>query len=93
MYHQCVKERLNQRPIKIPVNHSPFSQGEVNFMETMFYDELEPDSEGPMTRTPGAPILEEEEGGGGTHDLRNRFERKRKRSKPSASGSWECVVE
>ena len=26
-YHQCVKGRLNGRPIRIPANHNPFSQG------------------------------------------------------------------
>ncbi|XP_065623457.1 uncharacterized protein LOC136064917 [Quercus suber] len=62
-YHQCVKERLNGRPVRIPANHNPFSQGEVNFIETTFYDELEPDDESPMPGTPGAPILEKEEGG------------------------------
>ena len=49
-YHQCVKGRLNGRPVRIPANHNPFSQREVNFVETMFYDELEPDDENP---TPG----------------------------------------
>jgi len=38
MYHQCVKRRLNGRPVRIPANHNPFSQGEVNFVETMFYN-------------------------------------------------------
>ena len=33
-------------------------------METMFYDELEPDNESPMPGTPEALVLEEEEGGG-----------------------------
>ena len=47
-YHQCVKGRLNERLLRIPANHNPFSQGEVNFVETMFYDELEPDNESPM---------------------------------------------
>ena len=47
-YHQCVKGRLNERLVRIPANHNPFSQGEVNFVETMFYDELEPDNESPM---------------------------------------------
>ena len=61
-YHQCVKGRLNGRPVKIPANHNPFSQGEVNFVKTMFYDELEPDDESPTPGTPGAPILKEEEG-------------------------------
>ena len=41
MYHQCVKGRLNGKPVRILANHNPFNQGEVNFMETMFYDELE----------------------------------------------------
>ena len=64
-YHQCVKRRLNGRPIRIlPTNHNPFSQGEVNFVETMFYDELKSDNESSMLGTPRAPILEKEEGGG-----------------------------
>ena len=75
-YHQCVKGRLNGRLVRIPANHNPFSQGKVNFVETMFYDVLEPDDESPTPGTLGAPILEEEEGGG-THDLRNLLERKR----------------
>ena len=38
----------------------------------MFYDELELDDESPTPGTLGAPIMEEEEEGGkGTHDLRN----------------------
>ena len=90
-YHQCVKGRLNRRPVRIPTNHNPFSQREVNFVETMFYNELELDNESPMPRTLGAPILEEEEGGG-TRDLRNLLERKRQKREPSSLGSWECVV-
>jgi len=45
--HQCVKERLNGRPIRIPANQNLFNQGEVNFVETMFYNELAPDDEYP----------------------------------------------
>ena len=75
-YHQCVKGRLNGRSIRIPTNSKIFSQGKANFIETMFYDELEPDDESPTTGTLGAPILEEEERGG-THDLRNLLDRKR----------------
>ena len=51
-YYQCVKGRLNGRPVRIPANHNPFSQGEVNFVETMFYDELEPDDESSVPGTP-----------------------------------------
>ena len=61
MYHQCVKGRLNGRPIRILANHNPFSQGEVNFMETMFYNELELDNESPIPGALEAPIMEEEE--------------------------------
>jgi len=39
-YHQCVKGRLNGRLVRIPANHKPFSKGEVNSVETMFYNEL-----------------------------------------------------
>ena len=60
-------------------------------METMFYDELEPDDESPMQGTPGAPVLDEEEGGG-TRDLRNLLERKGQKREHSSLGSQECVV-
>ena len=77
-YHQCIKGRLNRRSVRIPANRNPFSQGEVNFAETIFYDELKPNDESPTPSTLGAPILEEEEEGGkSTHDLRNLQERKR----------------
>ena len=55
-------------------------------METMFYDELEPDDESPTLGNPGAPILEEEEGGD-TRDLRNLLEKKRQKRELSSSGS------
>ena len=91
-YHQCIKKRLNGRPVRIPTNRNLFSQGEVNFVETMFYDELESDDENASAGILGAPILEEEEGGRGTHDLRNLLERKRQKRELSSLGSRECVV-
>ena len=90
-YHQRVKGRLNGRLVRILANYNPFGQEEVNFGETMFYDELEPNNESPMLRTPGAPVLEEEEGRG-TCDLRDLLKRKRQKREPSTSGSWECVA-
>ena len=90
-YHQCVKRRLNGRPVRIPTNPNHFNLGEVNFMETMFYDKLEPDDESPTPGTPKAPILEKEEGKG-THDLRNLLDRKRQKREPSSLGSRECMV-
>jgi len=91
-YHQYVKGRLNRRPVRIPTNHNPFSQGEVNFIEILFYDELEPDDKNPTPGIPGAPILEEEEGGGGTRDLRNLLEMKKQKKELSSSRSQDCVV-
>nr|POF10230.1 hypothetical protein CFP56_14167 [Quercus suber] len=41
-YHQFMKGRLIGKPIKIAGNPSPFNRNEVNFVETMFYDELAP---------------------------------------------------
>jgi len=90
MYHQCVKGRLNGRLVRIPANHNPFSQREVNFVETMFYDELEPDDESPTPGTLGVPMLEEEEGGC-TYDLRSLLDRKRQKREPSSLGSREYV--
>ena len=82
---------MNGRPVRIPANYNAFGQEEVNFVEIMFYDELEPDNESPMLRTPGAPVLEEEEGGG-TCDLRDLLKRKRQKREPSTLGSRECVA-
>ena len=80
--------------MRIPANRNLFSQGEVNFAEIMFYDELEPDDENLAPGTPGAPIVEEEEeeeeeeeGGRGARDLRNLLERKRQKRELSSSGS------
>ena len=58
----------------------------------MFYDKLELDVENPALETPGAPVLEEEEGGRGTRDLSNLLERKRQKREPNSSRSRECVV-
>lgn len=56
-YHQCVKGRLNGRPIKISANFNSFNQGEVNFVVAMFYDELALDNECPTSGTLGPSIL------------------------------------
>ena len=90
-YHQCVKGRLNRRPIRIPTNPNPFSQGKVNFVETIFHNKLRPDDKSSTPRTPRVPVLEEEKEWG-THDLRNLLDRKRKKKETSSSGSRECVV-
>ncbi|XP_075645316.1 uncharacterized protein LOC142616303 [Castanea sativa] len=93
-YHQCIKGRLNGRPIRIPANLNPFSQGEVNFVETMFYDKLEPNNESPTLGTLRAPVLEEEEeeeeeDGGNAYDLRDLLDKKRQKKETSSSRSRE----
>ena len=90
-YHQCVKRRSNGRPKRIPTNPNPFNQGEVNFIEIVFYDELAPNDECPTLGTFGAPVSEEEEKGN-TYDLRDVLNRKRQRKQASSLGSRECVV-
>ena len=39
-YHQCVKGRLNGKPIRITANPSPFDQTKAHFIEVALYDEL-----------------------------------------------------
>lgn len=52
----------------------------------MFYDELALDDKSPAPRTPGTPILEEEEGWG-IRDLRNLLDRKMQKKEASSSRS------
>ena len=35
-YHQCVKGRLNGKPIRIPANATPFDQLEAHYLKTAF---------------------------------------------------------
>ena len=58
----------------------------------MFYDELVLDDESPKPGTSGTLVLEEEEEGGGTSDLRNLLDRKMQKKEASSLGSRECVV-
>lgn len=58
----------------------------------MFYDELVLDDECPTLGTLGTPILEEEEGGGSTCDLKDLLDKKMQKKEASFSRSRECVV-
>ena len=92
-YHQCVKGRLNEKPIRIAANPSPFNQNEVNFIEIMFYGKLALAEEYPISKTLGAPIPEEEDEESNNHDMRNFFGRKRRKKKEAnSSDSWRCVI-
>ena len=39
-YHQCVKGRLNGKPIRIAANPMPFDQSKSHFVEAALYDEV-----------------------------------------------------
>ena len=39
-YHQCVKGRLNGKPIRISANPTPFDLSKAHYFEATFYDEL-----------------------------------------------------
>ena len=76
---------MDKKPIRIAANPSPFNQNEVNFVETMFYDELAPAKECPISRALGAPILEEKDMESNNHDLRNLLDRKRQKKEETIS--------
>jgi hypothetical protein len=79
-YHQCVKGRLNGKPIRIPANNTPFDETEVYFVEAAFYEDLAPAGESSTSRTMGTPLPAWEDIRDHPEaDLRNMLELKRKR--------------
>jgi hypothetical protein len=54
-YHQCIKGRLNGKPIRIAANPSPFDQTKSHFIEAALYDEL-PTEEPPIIKPSGTPL-------------------------------------
>jgi hypothetical protein len=55
-YHQCVKGRLNGKPIRIAANSSPFDQTEAHFVEAALYDELLSTGDPPIVKLCGIPL-------------------------------------
>ena len=55
-YHQCVKGRLNGKPIRIAANSSPFDQTEAHFVEVALYDDLASTGEPSIVRPCGTPL-------------------------------------
>uniref|UniRef100_A0A2N9H6L3 Retrotransposon gag domain-containing protein n=1 Tax=Fagus sylvatica TaxID=28930 RepID=A0A2N9H6L3_FAGSY len=49
-YHQCVKGRLNGKPIRIAANSAPFDQSESHFVEAALYDEITPAGEASLAK-------------------------------------------
>uniref|UniRef100_A0A2N9FWZ9 Integrase catalytic domain-containing protein n=1 Tax=Fagus sylvatica TaxID=28930 RepID=A0A2N9FWZ9_FAGSY len=88
-YHQCVKGRLNGKPIRIAANSAPFDQSESHFVEAALYDEITPAGEASLAKPIGIPLpkWEEIKDAPGA-DLRDLLEQKKKR-KAEASTSEE----
>uniref|UniRef100_A0A2N9E3P2 RNA-directed DNA polymerase n=1 Tax=Fagus sylvatica TaxID=28930 RepID=A0A2N9E3P2_FAGSY len=86
-YHQCVKGRLNGKPIRIAANSAPFDQSESHFVEAALYDEVNPAGEASLAKPIGIPLPKWEELRDALGvDLRDLLEQKKKR-KAEASTS------
>jgi hypothetical protein len=55
-YHQCVKGRLNGKPIRIAANLTPFDQSESHFVEAALYDEITPTGKASLAKPFGIPL-------------------------------------
>uniref|UniRef100_A0A2N9HPH6 Integrase catalytic domain-containing protein n=1 Tax=Fagus sylvatica TaxID=28930 RepID=A0A2N9HPH6_FAGSY len=86
-YHQCVKGRLNGKPIRIAANSTPFDQSESHFVEAALYDETTPAGEASLAKPIGIPLPKWKEIKDAPEaDLRDLLKRKKKR-KAEASTS------
>jgi hypothetical protein len=84
-YHQCVKGRLNGKPIRIAANSSPFDQTEAHFVEAALYDDLASTGEPSIVRPCGTPLPAWEDIKDDPEvDLRKLLERKKKRKEREA---------
>uniref|UniRef100_A0A2N9FGV7 Integrase catalytic domain-containing protein n=1 Tax=Fagus sylvatica TaxID=28930 RepID=A0A2N9FGV7_FAGSY len=76
---ECIKGRLNGKPIRIAANPSPFDQTEAHFIEAALYDELSTE-EPPIIKPSGTPLPDWEDIRNDPDvDLREVLERKKKR--------------
>uniref|UniRef100_A0A2N9G9A0 RNA-directed DNA polymerase n=1 Tax=Fagus sylvatica TaxID=28930 RepID=A0A2N9G9A0_FAGSY len=83
-YHQCIKGRLNGKPIRIAANPSPFDQTEAHFIEAALYDELSTE-EPSIIKPSGTPLPDWEDIRNDPDvDLREVLERKKKRKERMA---------
>ena len=95
-YHQCVKGRFNDKPIRIPTNHTPFDLFEAHHFEADFYDEFTPCGEDATSKPIGTPlpdweVIEEEL----EVDLKGILDQKKKKRErkevPSSRSQLRCV--
>ena len=57
-YHQCIKGRFLNKPIRIPANHTPFDLFEAHYFETNFYNEFTLCGEDAMSKPIGTLLLD-----------------------------------
>ena len=55
-YHQCVKWRLNGKPIWIAANPTHFDQSESHFVEATLYDKVALAGEASLAKPVGIPL-------------------------------------
>ena len=91
IYHQCVKGRFNDKPIRIPANHTPFDLSEAHYFEADFYDEFTPCGEDAMSKPIGTLLPDweviEKESEVDLRGILNQKKKKRERKEASSSGS------
>jgi hypothetical protein len=93
-YHQCVKGRLNGKPIRIAANPTPFDQSESHFVEVALYDEVALVGEASLAKPDGISLLKWEEIKDALEaDLRDLLEQKRKRREEASTSKSQsqCV--
>uniref|UniRef100_A0A2N9H208 RNA-directed DNA polymerase n=1 Tax=Fagus sylvatica TaxID=28930 RepID=A0A2N9H208_FAGSY len=92
-YHQCVKGRLNGKPIRIAANSAPFDQSESHFVEAALYDEVTPAGEASLAKPIGIPLpkWEEIKDTPGA-DLRDLLEQKKKRKAEASTSKKPATV-
>uniref|UniRef100_A0A2N9HMC5 RNase H type-1 domain-containing protein n=1 Tax=Fagus sylvatica TaxID=28930 RepID=A0A2N9HMC5_FAGSY len=87
-YHQCVKGRLNEKPIQIVANPTPFNQSESHFVEAALYDEVAPAGEASLAKPVGIPLPKWEEIKDAPEtNLRDLLELKRKRKEEASTNA------
>jgi hypothetical protein len=93
-YHQCVKGRLNKKPIRIAANPTSFDQSKSHFVEVALYDEVAPVGEVSLAKPVGIPLPKWEEIKDAPEaDLRDLLELKRKRREEDSTNKsqLQCV--
>jgi hypothetical protein len=93
-YHQCVKRRLNGKPIRIAANPTLFDQSESHFVEAALNDEVAPVGEASHAKPVEIPLPKWEEIKDTPEaNLRDLLELKRKRREEASTSKsqQQCV--